>query len=336
MQSSDFISASSYVRVLEKRLLSGASLERAADAATLHEALRLLSQGGDYSFGSLVRPDDCENIVKAELKRVYRLCYEASPHREAVDVLAVKYDCHNLKVALKEKLYKDRGRPPYIEITNLSPAVVEAAVGAAQTPAARSELPEYLALALEDAKAAFEKTENPQSIDIAVDAAMFRQMLALCEKLGSEMITAHVMAQIDFYNLKTLLRVRNIGKPAAFLPGCLFPGGTVDISFYTANYNKTPSALAPLGFYKVFGAQLKKGVEEFEKSGNFSQLERLLDNFLVERTKQAKYLTYGPEIIYAYLYSKENEARQVRIILAGKQNGIRPEALKERLRECYA
>jgi V/A-type H+-transporting ATPase subunit C len=86
----------------------------------------------------------------------------------------------------------------------------------------------------------------------------------------------------------------------------------------------------------VFGAALKKGVDEFEKSGNFSQLERLLDNHLVEQTTQAKYLTYGPEIIYAYLFSKENEARQVRIILAGKQNGIRPEALKERLRECYA
>jgi V/A-type H+-transporting ATPase subunit C len=124
-------------------------------------------------------------------------------------------------------------------------------------------------------------------------------------------------------------------KPAAFVSGCVIPGGSVDESFYAANYNKAPSALAQSGFYKSFGAALKKGVEEFEKSGNFSQLERLLDNYLIGETKKAKYITYGPEIVYAYLFSKENEIRQVRILLAGKRNGIRPDALKERLRECY-
>jgi V/A-type H+-transporting ATPase subunit C len=214
--------------------------------------------------------------------------------------------------------------------------MIETAVNGAQVSALKSDLPAHLVEAIDEAKAAWEKAENPQGIDIAVDKAMFRHMLSLCEKLESGLITDHVKAQIDFYNLKTLLRAKNMKKPAAFVAGCLIAGGEVDESFYSANYNKAPSALAPLGFYKSFGAALKKGVEEFEKSGNFSQLERLLDNYLIEETKKAKYITYGPEIVYAYLFSKENEIRQVRIVMAGKRNGIRPEALKERLRESYA
>jgi V/A-type H+-transporting ATPase subunit C len=335
-QSSDYISASSYVRVLEKKLLGSQSLERAADAAGPAEALRLLSQNSDYNFGSLARPDDCEALLKAELKRVYKLLLGVSPHREVIDLPGLKYDCHNLKAALKEKLHKGRTPPPYMEVTDIAPSVIEAAVAAGQVSALKSDLPAHLVLALDEAWAAWDKTENPQSIDIAVDKAMFRHMLTLCGAIENGFITDHVKAQIDFYNLKTLLRARNMQKTAAFFAGCLVPGGATDTAFFAQGFNKTAQALAPQGYYKIFGAALKKGVEEFERSGNFSQLERLLDNYLVEQTKKVKTVTYGPEILYAYLVSKENEVRQVRILLAGKQNGIRAEALRERLRESYA
>jgi V/A-type H+-transporting ATPase subunit C len=336
LSSSDYINVSAYVRVLEKKLLQGSGFERAADAPGVPEALRLLSQNSDYSFGSLQRPDDYELLLKAELKRVYALAYGAAPGREAVDILACKYDYHNIKAALKERLHKGRTPPPYMAVTDIGPSMIESAVNGAQVSALKSDLPAHLVEGIDEAKAAWEKTGSPQGIDIAVDKAMFRHMLSLCEKLGSGLVTEHVKAQIDFYNLKALLRAKNMKKPAAFISGCLIPGGGVDGSFFAANYNKAPSALVQPGFYKSFGAALKKGVEEFEKSGNFSQLERLLDNYLIEETKKAKYVTYGPEIVYAYLFSKENEIRQVRIVVAGKQNGIRPEALKERLRESYA
>jgi V/A-type H+-transporting ATPase subunit C len=324
------------VRVLEKKLIAGGGLERAADAPGTPEALRLLSQNSDYNFGSLQKPDDYELLLKAELKRVYALAYKAVPGKTVVEILACKYDIHNIKAALKEKLHKGRTPPPYMAVTDIDPALIETAVNGAQISALKSDIPAHLVEAIDEAKAAWEKTENPQSIDIALDKAMFRRMLALCKELGCEFITGHVKAQIDFYNLKTLLRAKNMKKPAAFVAGCIIPGGATDEAFFTANYNKAPSALVQPGFYKSFGAALKKGVEEYEKSGNFSQLERLLDNYLIEETKKAKYVTYGPEIVYAYLFSKENEIRQVRIIVAGKQNGIRPEALKERLRESYA
>lgn len=336
MQSSDFISASSYVRTLEKRLLTGTGLERAADAPGAAEALRMLSQNSDYNFGALNRTEDYEAMLKAGLQNVYKTVYGITKHRQVVDVLACKYDYHNLKAALKEKYHKGRTSPPYFYITDVDVSVIEASVNGQGESVLKSDLPAHLVVAIEQAKAEFEKTQNPQSIDISLDKSMFSHMLDLCGEIGSELITDHVRAQIDFYNVKSLLRAKNMQKSAAFLNECLIGGGLADTSFFITNYNKTPSAMVPVFYYKVFGDAMKKGVEEYERSGNFAGLERLFDNYLIGETRKSKYVTYGPEILYAYLFSKENEVRQVRILVTGKQNGIRADALRERLRENYA
>lgn len=336
MQSSDFVNASSYVRVLEKRLLTGAGIERAADAPGALEALRMLSQNSDYNFSALNRPEDYEGLLKAELKRVYKMAYGLTKHRQIIDVLACKYDYHNIKAALKEKHYKGRTAPPYFYVTDIDPALIENSVNGQGESALKSDLPAHLVFAIDEAKAEFEKTQNPQSIDIALDRAMFKYMLNLCAETGNEFITKHVKTQIDFYNVKALLRSKNMQKGSAFLSECLIDGGLTDTSFFITNYNKAYSAMVPAFYYKVFGDAMKKGVEDYEKTGNFAGLERLFDNHLIEETKKVKYITYGPEILYAYLFSKENEVRQVRILVTAKQNNIRADMLKERLRENYA
>lgn len=336
MQSSEFVSVSSYIRVLEKRLLSSAGIDRAADAPGMAEALRMLSQGSDYNFTALVRPEDYESMLKSELKRVYKLCYEASVSREVVEILACKYDYHNIKAALKEKHYKGRTPPPYVCVTDVAPEMIEALVMEQGESTSKSDLPAHLVYAIDGAKAAFEKTQNPQSIDISLDKSMFSHMLELCGIIGSEMITKHVRMQIDFSNVKALLRTKNMRKGSAFLSECLMPGGLTDMSVFVENYNKTPSAMVPVFYYKFFGDAIKKGIDDHERNGSFAGLERMFDNYLIAETRQAKYITYGPEIVYAYLYSKENEIRQVRILVTGKQNGIKAETLKERLRENYA
>lgn len=336
MQSSDFIGASGYIRVLEKKLLSTAALDRMADAAGVPEVLRMLSQQSDYNFSALARSGDYEKSLKDELARVYAMAYKLSPHPEVVDIPAAKYDFHNLKTALKAKHFKQRTEPPFIEASRIVPSLLEAAVNNPPPTESKSDIPLHLFRAIIAAEEAFSKDGNPQSIDIALDRLMFARMLELCGAVGSELITRHVQSAIDFYNVKTLLRAKAMQKGTAFLAGCLVPGGLCDLGFFASSYSKTPAAMVPAFYYKSFGDAAKKGFEGFEKTGNYAALERLLDNILVEQVKAAKYLTYGPEVLYAYLFSKENELRQIRILVTAKQNHIRPEALRERLRENYA
>ena len=50
----------------------------------------------------------------------------------------------------------------------------------------------------------------------------------------------------------------------------------------------------------------------------------------------AKLVSYGPEAVAAYVAAVEGEIQAVRMILTGRLAGVRPEAIRERLRDLYA
>lgn len=333
MKDTDFLSISSYVRVQEKRLLDHAGLDRVADAPSVSEALRMLSQNSDYDFGALQRPEDYETVVKAELKRVYKLAYDVAKDFPALpEITGCKYDYHNIKVALKAKYLEGKVSTPYIEATPVAPEDIARLVEKFDK---KSSLPVHLLEAVAAGFEAFEKAGNPQDIDIVLDRLMYARMLELARETGSEFILGYVKNAIDFYNLKTLVRVKSMQKGTAFLSECMAEGGNTDPSFLLAGYGKNTGALSLAFTFKSYGEQLKTGIEEYERTGNYAALERLLDNYLIHYVKDAKRIPFGPEILFTYLVSKENEIRQVRIVMTCKQNGISPETLKERLRDNY-
>ncbi|WP_191980816.1 V-type ATPase subunit, partial [Clostridium haemolyticum] len=68
---------------------------------------------------------------------------------------------------------------------------------------------------------------------------------------------------------------------------------------------------------------------------NFKIFEKLCDNFIMNFIKDAKYISFGPEPLIAYILAKENEIKIIRIIMVGKINNIDSQVIGERLREIY-
>lgn len=72
------------------------------------------------------------------------------------------------------------------------------------------------------------------------------------------------------------------------------------------------------------------------RSGEDLELsEKNLDNYLMDKIKLFKINPFGMESILGFLYAKETEIKNVRIILAGKINNIENNMIFERLREGY-
>ncbi|EGY80657.1 V-type ATP synthase, subunit C [Peptoniphilus indolicus ATCC 29427] len=46
-------------------------------------------------------------------------------------------------------------------------------------------------------------------------------------------------------------------------------------------------------------------------------------------------MTYGPEVLFAYLYARETEIKNIRMILISKLNSTDTNSIRERLRETY-
>lgn len=334
MNNTDFAKSSAYMRVQEKRLLTTAAFDRIIEVTDKQEVYRMLSQNSDYDFTQMTRSDEYEGMLKDELKRVYGECYKvAGAFRGIVDILAAKYDFHNMKTALKAKHFPQRTRCPYIHVTSLSCRLIEEY---AQDMSAKTDLPSWALSAMSNADAAFVRTGNPQYIDIELDKSQLSHMLSLALSLDNGFITEYVRMLIDFYNTKAMLRVKEMGRDGAFLNEVLCPGGKNSPSFYSKNFGKPISGMGQVFMYKYFGDAVTAGIELFEKTGSFSGLERLLDNFAVEYTKKVKLKSFGPELLFAYILSKENEIRQIRILVTCKENSVPGDEIRERLRDNYA
>jgi V/A-type H+-transporting ATPase subunit C len=270
-------------------------------------------------------------VLRPAQAALFEFCYELSYEPQPVDIVACRYLFHNLKTALKAKLAGADDTAIYspISVRDISAeALREAVLG-------EGTLPDYLMSAAQAAAELYGRTGNPQSIDIVVDKAQLARQLALAEALGSQLIEDYIRRSIDYYNLIATLRAKSMGHPAGVLATALCPGGGESVEYFLNQFTKGYSAMAAAFYYRPFGKVAQRGIEAFERTGSFAVLERLMDNDLLDQARLAKRVAFGPEVIFGYLVAKENELRQIRMVMAAKINELSPERLRERLRENY-
>lgn len=270
-------------------------------------------------------------MLSAELKRVYKLLYEISPEKSVVDVMSVRYDYHNIKVLLKAKTLKEDFSQLLLPIGMVELDKLKAAV----LNETYSDLPKIMASAIEEAQRDFLSTKDPQRIDIITDRYMFRHMLDIAKEIQNRFVENYVRSQIDLTNVKSLIRVKKQNKDRKFLKEVLIEGGNTDkdnlISLLMDNVESIAGKLS----YADYIEPLRLGVEDYIKTGSLNSLEKLTDDYIVKIMKDAKYVSFGPEPVIAYIFAKENEIKLIRIIMVGKINGIDGEVIRERLRENY-
>jgi V/A-type H+/Na+-transporting ATPase subunit C len=327
-----FTQTVSRIRVLETRLLDRGKLERMIDSGSAEEALRVL-QETEYSvyMSGLRRAEDFELILREELRRIYHLLYEITPLKEVVDILSLRYDYHNLKVLVKGKfLSKDLS---YLlipvgaeEFDKLKNSIINESY---------RDMNPLMREAVEKAIQEFELSKDPQSIDLLMDRYMLKHMLLAAERVDNKLISKYVVSNIDLTNIRTLIRARQQNKNKEFLNKTIIEGGLLDRdrlnSLFMDSVENIPGKLS----YTDYSEILRLGVESYAESGTVNVLEKLSDNFLMNIVRDAKFVSFGPEPLLAYLVAKETEIKVIRIIMVGKINKVSPELIRERLRDIY-
>lgn len=320
------------LRVLETRLLDKAKIDRMIDGDSANEALKVL-QESEYAgvMTGVKRPEDYEMVLARELKRVYELMYDASPVKSLVDIMGIKYDYHNIKVILKGMfLQKDFSHMlipvGMIDLQTLKHSIENNNLG---------DLNETMKEGIIKAKEVFEETKDPQVIDIILDNTMFKEMREIAKQIDDKFVDKYVKVTIDSTNIKTLLRVKKQKKDKDFLEEVIIEGGEIDKDTLISMLHDAPENISNKLAFTDYGEMIKLGIEDFTKSGSVNELERLVDNYIMNMMKEAKYIPFGVEPLLAYIYAKETEIKIVRIIMVGKLNNISGEVIRERLRDIY-
>lgn len=354
MDKQDFIQASTTTKIYERDLLNQTYYQRLLDQPDLEGVLNTLADSSYTGFiNDLARPEDYEEILSKELRRVYKLMEEISPDKDLVKLVELKYLYHNLKVLTKETIQGEDYSGLFIDLGGLDIQALRLRLKQEYTreggklvkkSAETNSFDEYFKKnfasgdletpyrdVLEEALSGYMKTSDPQFIDISLDKAYYRDLLALSKDY--DFIEDFLRERIDLLNIKTLLRCKYQERDPEFLSTCLLDGGYLEKSYLESLSIKT---ITKETFRSSKVSSYLEGPLSFDDpSKRLLELEKSIDRHLVDRVKDFKKVTYGPEVLLGFLIGKEIEIKNLRIILVSKVNGISSDLTKERLRESY-
>lgn len=319
------------VRALETRLLDQGRFERMIDAASGEEALKMLTES-DYAAAVTELDDvhDFEYMLSAELKNSFDLIRDISPRPEMIAPLTLRYDVHNLKVLFKAK-YLGVKTDLFIPVGSVDLNKLEFAVNEDDY----RDLPGELRQAAESINEDFLVNRDPQVIDLILDQVLYKQLIIFAREHKSIFLEGLFVRQIDLTNLKTLVRVKRMGLDREFLKKVLLPQGSLPADRLISLIDEPLESVITALNMSEYASLVDEGVREWLEKGTASRFEKLTDDYITGYLKRGKWKAFALEPLVGYLWAKEIEVKNIRIVLVGKINKLPAEAIRERIRNVY-
>ncbi|NLM05693.1 MAG: V-type ATP synthase subunit C [Tissierellia bacterium] len=331
MKAEDFIQSSATVRIYETKLLNSQFLARMAEAKDFEEAMKMLSE--TVYQGPLSRIDDPRNYGQAldeELTKTYETVREMNQGKHIYNFQTLRYSFHNLKVLVKEHILGEDFSGILSKLGTVDPTEVRAQLKSGSYNY-DVEFMDYVKAVMDD----YEKYNDPQRIDIMLDKFYLKEALKYAEKMNFKLFVEYAKDLTDVSNIKSILRAKNQHKDLEFVKGILVDTGRVDPEFLLTIYYEDIETILERLLTTSISSVIKDELDNYRMTGRLQAIEKALENHLMDRVKESKGITYGPEILFAYLQSKEAEIKNLRIILTSKLNGLSNEDIRERLRDGY-
>lgn len=328
----DYAYASARTRAVEVKLLESSRYSRMLDAATAEEAFKVLAEA-EYGFGdsNIGNVFDFEELLSEEMKKCYLLLTEMAPQVEVIKAFQWRHDYFNVKVILKAEFSNQEVPPILMDTGTIAKETMKQRIREREY----GDLSPIMRTAIEETHDVFSRTQDPQVVDLLLDKASYHQLVTDLNEIDSPFMQKLAEIMVDITNIKMYIRARTLNKAWNFLKKLLLEGGSISERVYFENSDKSMDAFVDSIRFSRYGDAVQNGWEIFRAKKNISGLERLLDDYMMEFVKQAKMVTMGVEPLVAYLFAKEAEIRNVRIILTGKINKLPADLIRERLRLTY-
>jgi len=322
MQNTQYAFSVSSIRVKESALFGQTEMEQLLAIPTYAAALSFLSEHGwEVPAG---RPET-NQILRLELLRTWDFLCEIAPDISILYPLILRKDYHNLKAGIKSSLSGFDVNTYFMYPSTLSHELLIDAVTQRQFDI----LPAPFAAVGEEAYDALVRTSDGQLADILIDCTALTDILARSKATRNKLIIDLAELYCAAANMKTAIRAARTEKNEEFLQRALSECGTLEkdrlISEASRGFEPLMAYLATT-VYAAGAALVSESPSAFEKWCDDEAMA------LLDRTR---YEFFGPEPLIAYYYSKEAEIKNVRILLAAKENHIPADKVRQRLRRLY-
>lgn len=344
-------SAVGHIRVREREILSRADLMRLVEAGDLERALLALRDSYYGPFVASASPPEHGNALIEALSEAYRYALQISPEPMIIVAYRARNDFHNLKVRAKSvQLGVPLDKEALSSMGNLDPSLEP---GEISTEAARlfglsinkkeiasfcDALGQTYAQAvelIEENRATTQEGLLSLRVDSLIDRGFYAWFSKVFKRYGYPGLMGFQRAEVDLLNLRMSLRGLRMGLDPAVFQEVVLPGGDIPSHKILSAYRD-----GLLGMQSVFkgtpwGDLAAAGARTAEKGESLTKWERACDNALMGVVRSARYYSIGPEPVFGYLFAKESEVKNLRVILSGKQSDLPAQEIAERLREPY-
>ena len=330
MKNSNYAFATGKIRYLETKLPDGTDLERILDAPDLESAFKAFYDT-DYAEHLFERkPEEFESVILDDLLENKKLLLQIVPDRDFIKFLLLEYDFYNLKVIFKEKLFKKELDYLLVPLGYFDPLILKRIVLGKE----KIKIDQDIINFINEADSYLNENLLPHEIEFFFDKKYFSLYKKIAEKLKNKFIIDFVNLKIDLTNLRIFLRIKNLEKDVKFLSQALVISGKINTDDLINLYHQDIETAIKY-FIKIFPPHFGKYFSEYLEKKELWLLEKRFFEAEIDYLRKAKYIAFGPEVVVAYFYAKENANKNVRLIMSGKLNKIERESLKERIRELY-
>ncbi len=323
-------------RTMELRLLDAQAFSRLLDAYDITSFFKILSE---TSYGKYIaNKENCD--IDAVLEQVLQDTYDEFdsfiPDENLTAILKLPYDFHNIKVILKSILAaQTTSEKRWGLLTYLGIIAPEAFIEAFETEHF-TDLPKFFAKLCEEIWQPLQDLKvDMLELEQKLDKAMYAQMLTLADALKSSEIVEWVKLKIDVENLRSLLRLKRFAFSKEKVLPFLYDGGNVPVKHMIQLLDED------ILLWEAYLENEKIGrvFEKVKLLGNFSKdivtLECAIDNFLLETIRQSRYSSDSPANILAFLWGKELEVKNIRVIYVSKSLAQNREEVRGLLRDGF-
>lgn len=337
------------MRIKEKELLSRSQLQQAAEAHSLAAAIAALrdSSYGPYLTGSSGNGDFAAALERA-LNGAYDYVMDIAPEHILLTAFRARHDFHNVKVMVKavrgtasgyERAFSNTGSFGPGELRDTL-AGGEADFGLGDRPDLRAVMKALYetngeAMELVAGSGSCSPATAAFLVDSLVDASYYRWASSVYRKHGHPGLKEFFSAEIDQLNMRVAYRASRLRLEASLYRSMVLPGGTVGAGSLSLAYQEGVLALAALYKGTSWEPLAERGARLIEKGEPLAGWERSCDDALMSIVKKARFYPLGPEPVYGFMFAKEAEARNLRVIFSGKQSAIGSREISGRLRDPY-
>lgn len=327
------------IRALESRMLTSGNLERMIDAKDGQEAYRVLNDF-DYAefLGESEKPENFQTVINAGLIETKETIMRYTPYPEIMDIMWLHFDFHNLKVLTKAYLQGKELNNPAIEsiLMPLGKYTFSELIeffNKLNSPNIKTGFNEknQILEAIREAIAIYTTENDPSLVDAILDKAFYALIQTKIQAVKIAFLNEYFVLAADLANIRMFTRSLVIKKEELFKKLLFIKGGTLGENIYTGNLEEFKNNLSKT----VYANLAETGIKGYHEHHSFLQLEKEADGMLLDHMIKARYVTFGPEPVFAFFWVKENNAQIIRTIMVNKLNNVDPMEIRKKIRKLY-